>query len=196
MNYYKHFIGDYGKKTGDLSLMEHGAYLLMMQAYYATEAPLPIGKALYRLLRAESKAERAAVDAVASRFWKATDGGLINPRADEEIVKARAQADTNRRIAEEREQRRRDSKTSSERATNAARTDHDTSTKRATNRDTKDALIHSHSHSHSHTTETLRSSSVGDLSPSESSTGPDDLKNRERKAAVVDIAANFGRFPS
>jgi uncharacterized protein YdaU (DUF1376 family) len=187
VNYYKHFIGDYGKKTGDLSLMEHGAYLLMMQAYYATEEPLPTGKALYRLVRADSKAERAAVDAVAKRFWKQTDAGLINPRADEEIAKARAQADTNRRIAEEREEKRRQ-----------ARTGHEPSTKRATSRDTKDALIHSHSHSHSHsqTTESLRSSSVGDLSPSSSSPDPDGLKTRAQKAAVVDLVANFGRAPA
>lgn len=193
MNYYKHFIGDYGKKTGDLSLMEHGAYLLMMQAYYATEAPLPIGKALYRLVRAESKAERAAVEAVARRFWQETETGLINPRADEEIAKARAQAETNKRIAEDREARKRDAKSSSERNTNASRTDHEPSTKRATNRDTKAALIHSHSHSHSHTTESLRSDSEVALATSSSETGPDGLKNREELRRAV---AGIGKFPS
>ena len=79
MNFYKHYIGDYQRDTGHLTLTEHGAYRLMLDAYYATGRPLPgQRKALYRLLRADSTSERRAIDAVASQFWETTDGGLVN----------------------------------------------------------------------------------------------------------------------
>jgi uncharacterized protein YdaU (DUF1376 family) len=86
MHYYEHHIGDYQKKTAHLSLTEHGAYCLMMQLFYATEKPLPTGKALYRLLRAESKADRAAVDVVVREFWTEGEGGLTNKRATAEVA--------------------------------------------------------------------------------------------------------------
>ena len=59
MNFYKHYIGDYQRDTGHLSLAEHGAYRLMLDAFYATGKPLPADKkALYRLLRAATAVER------------------------------------------------------------------------------------------------------------------------------------------
>ena len=96
MNFYKHHIGDYLKKTAHLSIAEHGAYLLMLQTYYATEVPLPRGEALYRVLRATTKQERAAVDAVLQQFWRETEEGYTNGRADEEIATARRQREVNR----------------------------------------------------------------------------------------------------
>lgn len=134
MNFFKLYIGDYQRDTAHLSLTEHGAYLLMLQHYYATEKPLPVGKALHRMLRATDKAERDAIDTIASQFWRETDGGLVNDRADAEITKAGAQAETNRHIALAREARRK-----------AAREEHEASTNRATNAEPN----HSHSHSHS-----------------------------------------------
>ena len=122
MNFFKLYIGDYQRDTAHLSVTEHGAFLLMLQHYYATEKPLPTGKALHRMLRAQDKAEREAIDAVAAQFWTETPGGLINERADAEITKASAQADTNRTIAQAREAKRK-----------AAREQHDKSTNRATN---------------------------------------------------------------
>jgi uncharacterized protein YdaU (DUF1376 family) len=96
VNFYKHHIGDYAKKTGHLSVAEHGAYLLMLHAYYGTEKPLPMGDALYRLVRAQTKAERAAVDSVAAQFWSRTENGLVNGRAFDEIGLATQQADASR----------------------------------------------------------------------------------------------------
>ncbi len=108
MNFYKHYIGDYQRDTGHLTLTEHGAYRLMLDAYYATGRPLPgQRKALYRLLRADSTSERRAIDAVASQFWETTDGGLVNRRAALEIARAEKQAEVNRQIAIVREERRR-----------------------------------------------------------------------------------------
>lgn len=130
INFFKLYIGDYQRDTAHLSITEHGAFMLMLQHYYATERPLPTGKALHRMLRAQDKAERDAIDAVAAQFWTATDAGLVNARADEEITKAAHQADTNARIAREREERRK-----------AARKPDEPSTNRSTN----DQPNHSHS---------------------------------------------------
>lgn len=99
-------MGDYQRDTGALSIAEHGAYFLMLQYHYATEKPLPTGRDLYRLLRCESKVDRDAVDAVTRQYWTETPAGLVNERAAQEIVKASDQADTNRRIAKAREDKR------------------------------------------------------------------------------------------
>ena len=132
MNFFKLYIGDYQRDTAHLSVAEHGAYLLMLQHYYATEKPLPIGKALHRMLRAQDKAEREAIDSVASQFWRETVDGLVNDRADVEITKAGAQAETNRVIAQAREAKRKASRASNEQSTNRA---------------TNDQPNHNHSHS-------------------------------------------------
>lgn len=90
MNFYQRFLGDYMRDTMHLSMVEHGAYTLLLDTYYATEKPLPSDyEALYRICRAMSKAERAVVKKVAEEFFKVdTDGLRHNPRADEEIAQA------------------------------------------------------------------------------------------------------------
>ncbi len=98
MNFFKLFIGDYQRDTGALSLAEHGAYMMMLQHYYATELPLPTGGALYRLMRAQTKLERDAIDAIARRFWVEKDDCLVNSRAIVEIARAVRQRDVNREI--------------------------------------------------------------------------------------------------
>lgn len=148
MNFFKLYIGDYQRDTAHLSVTEHGAYLLMLQHYYATEKPLPSGKALHRMLRAQDKAEREAIDAVVALFWTQTPEGLVNERADAEIAKAATQADTNRRIAVQREERRK-----------AARNTHEPSTNRATNGEP------SHSHSHSQTPEKIKTPEAARSTP-------------------------------
>lgn len=120
MNFFKLYIGDYQRDTAHLSVTEHGAFLLMLQTYYATEKPLPTGKALHRMLRAQDKAERDAIDSVVGQFWTVTDAGLVNERADQEIAKANAQADTNARIAREREAKRKAARDKDEQSTNRA----------------------------------------------------------------------------
>lgn len=98
MNFYKHHIGDYLKKTAHLTLAEHGAYLLMLQTYYATEAPLPKGEVLFRVLRATTKLEREAVTAILRQYWVETNDGYVNDRADEEIALAQRQREINREV--------------------------------------------------------------------------------------------------
>lgn len=96
MNFFKLYIGDYQRDTGTLTLAEHGAYMLMLQHLYATEKSLPIGRELHRLLRAETKIERDAIDSVAEKFWRLDDTGLVNDRALAEIQKRDHQAAVNR----------------------------------------------------------------------------------------------------
>ena len=107
MKYYKRWIGDYQRDTGHLTMAEHGAFTLMLDVHYATGRSLPRDKeALYRLLRAITKDEQAAVEAVLAQFWTQTDDGWVNDRAAKEITRSSRLAETNRRIAVERESKR------------------------------------------------------------------------------------------
>jgi len=92
MNYFELYPGDYLRDTGELSLAQHGAYLLLMASYYSTEDGLPADKvSLCRITRAMTKDEQAATMAVASRFFRmADDGRLHSTRIDDDIEKARA----------------------------------------------------------------------------------------------------------
>lgn len=98
MNFFKLYIGDYQRDTAHLSVTEHGAYMLMLQLFYATEKPLPTGKVLHRMLRADGPADRAAIDEVARQFWVETDAGLVNDRAAIEIGKSDHQRAVNREM--------------------------------------------------------------------------------------------------
>lgn len=87
MIYYKHYIGDYQRHTGHLSLAQDGAYRRMMDHYYSTEEPLPADSAtLYRICGAMEKQERAAVDFVVRTFFIESNGRLHHQRIDEEIA--------------------------------------------------------------------------------------------------------------
>jgi uncharacterized protein YdaU (DUF1376 family) len=90
MNYLELYPGDYLRDTKHLPLVEHGAYLLLLMAYYSTEKPLPADVAsLYRIAGAMSPAEQKAVRSVADQFFPvAADGLRHNARADAEIAKA------------------------------------------------------------------------------------------------------------
>lgn len=88
--------------------MEHGAYRLMLDTFYATQKPLPKDRrTLYRLLRAGGATERKAIDSVALQFWAMSEEGLVNLRAETEIGKAKKQAEVNRQIAHAREEKKR-----------------------------------------------------------------------------------------
>ncbi len=67
-------------------MLEHGAYTLLMDRYYSTEAGIP-DEEKYRVVRAISKPERAAVDAVLKEFFSLVDGVWMKNRIEEEIQK-------------------------------------------------------------------------------------------------------------
>lgn len=90
MNYYRRYVGDYGKKTRDLSILEHGIYGLLLDSYYSTESPLPAAhERLYRICSAINEAEQVAVREIADKFFPVgADGLRHNDRADEELATA------------------------------------------------------------------------------------------------------------
>lgn len=121
MNFYKHYIGDFQRDTGHLSLTERGAYRALLDAFYASEKPLPkAAPELCRLVGAFTKAERDAIVRVLKEFWQQTDDGWVNGRALKEIAKAGHQREVNRGIAEAREAARRSHEQSTNRATTAS----------------------------------------------------------------------------
>ncbi len=110
MNYYEHHLGDYAKDTAHLSMLETGAYRLLLDRYYGTEQGIPADQA-HRIARARSKDEKAAVDAVLDEFFRLEDGVWINKRADEEIARYkenRPRADEKRENDKERQRRARE----------------------------------------------------------------------------------------
>jgi uncharacterized protein YdaU (DUF1376 family) len=86
--WFPFYPGDYLRDTPHLSVVEHGAYLLLLIFYFATERPLPKQKdALYRIVRAYDRVERTAVDSVVSQFFVLGDDGHHHERADAELAK-------------------------------------------------------------------------------------------------------------
>lgn len=87
MNYYERHLGDYARDTSHLTMLEHGAYNLLMDRYYVSESGIPEVQA-YRYAHARSEEEKAAVDAVLSEFFTLVNGVWIKNRIEEEITKA------------------------------------------------------------------------------------------------------------
>lgn len=110
MNYYEHHLGDYAKDTAHLTMIEHGAYRLLLDRYYGTEAGIPADQ-VYRVARARSKEEKAAVEVVLEEFFELVDGVWKNKRAEEEIEKflaSKPKADEKRENDKERQRRARE----------------------------------------------------------------------------------------
>lgn len=86
--WFAFYPGDYARDTAHLSLVQHGAYRLLLDHYYATAAPLPGDvTTLYRICRAFDEAERKAVDFVVAQFFELRTDGYHNARADVELAR-------------------------------------------------------------------------------------------------------------
>lgn len=91
MKFYARYPGDYARDTQDLSLAEHGAYVLLLDYLYGTERVLPKNPVgLYRVCRAHTDEEKQAVDAVIGRFFTETTEGFTNSRFERDIIPAKA----------------------------------------------------------------------------------------------------------
>ena len=91
MNYYVRHLGDYAKDTRHLTLMEHGAYTVLMDWCYASERALPLEHdQLYRICAAFTKDEQRAVLKVTGEFFTETAAGYTQKRVEEELQKAHA----------------------------------------------------------------------------------------------------------
>jgi uncharacterized protein YdaU (DUF1376 family) len=110
MNYYKRHIGDYAKKAGKLTMLQHGAYTLLLDACYDRERIPTLEEAL-EWAWASSKDEVDAVTFVHNKFFpKNESGSHIQKRVLEELLSYQSIADTNKRIAQEREAKRKSTK--------------------------------------------------------------------------------------
>ena len=99
MNYYPHHIGDYDSHTSHLNWLEDAAYSRMIRLYYRTEKPLSSKvEQICRLLRANSAAEKKAVNQVLEEFFILQDDGWHNSRCDAEIHRANSKAERNREV--------------------------------------------------------------------------------------------------
>lgn len=104
--WYARFPSDYRRDTAHLSMMEHGAYTLLLDHYYSSGRPIPAApdpdgtcyRICYRICHAFATDERDAVRSVVDQFFVLCEDGWHNQRADAEIAKY-AQLVENRRKA-------------------------------------------------------------------------------------------------
>ncbi len=87
-HWYPRYSGDYRAKTAGLSLIQHGAYTLLLDEYYNTGKPLSANASvLHRICSALAPEEQEAINFILEQFFIKTDEGYRNKRADEELVK-------------------------------------------------------------------------------------------------------------
>lgn len=100
MNFYKHYLGDYSRKTAHLSLIEHGSYHMLLGHYYGILGPIPNDeKTWFRITRAVTQEETQAVIKIMNEFFPLrSDGMRHNKRADEECKAWLKQAEFNRKV--------------------------------------------------------------------------------------------------
>lgn len=111
MHYYKRNLGDYAKKCGRLTMLQHGAYTLLIDSCYDREV-FPTLEQAIEWTWASTEQEIEAVKFVLSRFFKLSDDGTyVQDRILAELLEYHAKADTNKRIAIERETKRKQEST-------------------------------------------------------------------------------------
>jgi len=124
MHYYKRNLGDYAKKAGRLSMLQHGAYTLLIDACYDREQ-FPTREAAIEWTWASSKEEVEAVDFVLKRFFSEKEGVFYQTRIQEEIGEYHDKSETNKRIATDREAKRKSLSTDRARVVNEPPPNHE-----------------------------------------------------------------------
>jgi uncharacterized protein YdaU (DUF1376 family) len=102
MHYYKRNIGDYAKKAGKLSMLQHGAYTLLIDACYDRER-FPTLEDAIEWAWADTPEQVAAVEFVLRKFFRLQDGVYVQDRITEELAAYKALSEVNSRIAKDRE---------------------------------------------------------------------------------------------
>jgi len=83
MHWYKFNIADYKKDTDHLTMLEHGAYLKLLNKYYLNEEPLPLEETqLFRLIGVRGDDEATAIRSVLQDFFTKSEMGFIHKRCD------------------------------------------------------------------------------------------------------------------
>lgn len=123
MNYYEHHLGDYLRDTVHLSMLEDGAYRRLIDAYYIREAPLPTElRDVFRLVRAQSKQDRVAVETVLREFFEESPEGWRHRRCDREVERFRSKSEKARASIRSRWERARNSEATEQQTNNDGNT--------------------------------------------------------------------------
>ena len=110
MHYYRRNLGDYAKKAGRLSILQHGVYNLLIDACYDREQ-FPTEEEAIDWTWASTDDEIAAVRFVLRKFFTLRDGRYVQGRIEEEIAAFHGKSAKNKQIADEREAKRADGDT-------------------------------------------------------------------------------------
>lgn len=123
MDWYKHDIGAFRRKTHGLTALEEGIYRRLLDEYYASGGPLPNDlPTLKSLAKIRSKWEVNGLSKVVSTFFEKNGDGLLhNRRADDELADYNEICKTNRRIAQQRTVQRSVERSVTETSTNTDR---------------------------------------------------------------------------
>lgn len=95
MNYYKRHIGDYHKKAGRLSIIQHGVYNLLIDACYDREK-FPTLEEAIDWCWASTDEEISAVEFVLKKFFINENGVFVQNRINDEIQEYYSKCDTNK----------------------------------------------------------------------------------------------------
>jgi uncharacterized protein YdaU (DUF1376 family) len=123
MHYFKRNIGDYHKKAGRLNMLQHGAYTLLIDACYDREK-FPTLEEAIEWTWASTSEEVEAVTFVLHKFFILENGVYKQNRIQEEIDLYHAKAETNKRIAIDRETKRKEKSTNRTQDVNEAPPNH------------------------------------------------------------------------
>ena len=110
MHYYKRNLGDYSKKAGRLTMLQHGSYTLLIDACYDREQ-FPTLEEAIEWSWASTAEEIEAVTFVLKKFFTLDGDVYIQKRIQEEIAEYHGKSEINKRIANEREAKRRENST-------------------------------------------------------------------------------------
>ena len=123
MHYYKKNIGDYAKKAGRLTMLQHGAYTLLIDSCYDRER-FPTLEEAIEWTWASNQDEKDAVIFVLSKFFVLENGVYVQNRIKEELDVYHIKAIKNKQIALEREENRRRISTNREQFVNEPSPNH------------------------------------------------------------------------
>ena len=89
------FIGDYHASTPHLQTHEHGAYLLLMMAYWRNGGRLPDDDKRLAAIAKATPREWKNLRTILAEFFRVEDGFWVQKRLDVELIKAQKNAKTN-----------------------------------------------------------------------------------------------------
>jgi len=96
------YFADYEADTSHLTTLEHGAYFLLIKAYWQTGKPLPNDEKKLRSITRISKANWKKISKCLHEFFSVSDTHLSHKRIDYELLKFQKKSDMARVSAKNR----------------------------------------------------------------------------------------------